>query len=374
MKKLIVAFLTVLATFLLSGVALADTLYLRDGRSFHGTLIGFVNGRFAFRVIDPNRRTITPTTTQPVSQRESIARDEGDIKFFRPGEVERVEIDGRSLDELKFETRTVDVPLGPNWIDSGIDLRRNERVQVTASGTILAGRSRITPDGLRTTDPYAPLPTAAEGMLIGALGNDPNSPVLELGASKEFVAERDGRLFLTANRGNYTDARGSFTVQIRRERDLSAQSDDRNKNTFGTPQRNRPRTSQAPASRVPTEVEIDVLGTSRGTDTNIDVRAGDQITFSATGMVIAGRRIGEVGPEGAKSSGFGAIVGTRPLPNAGPGALIGYLRQSNGQMSQPFLIGTQLTFNVPADGRLYLLINDDNYSDNGGAFKVKIKY
>ena len=375
MKKLTVAFLTVVATFLLSGVALADTLYLRDGRSFHGTLVGFVNGRFAFRVIDPNRRTITSTTNQPVSQREPIARDEGEIRFFRPGEVERVEIDGRSLEELKFETRTVDVPLGPNWVDSGIDLRRNERVQVTASGTILAGRSRITPDGLRTTDPYAPLPTAAEGMLIGAVGNDSNSPVLELGASKEFVAERDGRLFLTANRGNYTDARGSFTVQIRRERDLSAQADERNNNPFGTsPQRNRPRNSQSPLARTPLEVDIDVPGTSRGTDTNIDVRAGDQITFSATGTVIAGRRIGEVGPEGARSSGFGGIVGTRPLPNSGPGALIGYIRQPSGQPSQVFLVGPQLTFAAPTDGRLYLLINDDNYSDNGGLFKVKIRY
>lgn len=375
MKKLTVAFLTVLATFLLSGIALGDTLYLRDGRSFRGTLIGFVNGRFAFRVIDPNRRTITPTTTQPAGQREPIARDEGEIRFFRPGEVERVEIDGRSLDELKFETRTVDVPLGPNWVDSGIDLRRNESVQVTASGTILAGRSRITPDGLRTSDPYAPLPTAAEGMLIGAIGNDPNSPVLELGASREFVAERDGRLFLTANRGNYTDARGSFTVQIRRERDQSALGDDRNNSPFGTPpQRNRPRTSQSPVTRTPLEVAIDVPGTSRGTDTNIDVRAGDQITFSATGMVIAGRRIGEVGPEGARSSGFGGIVGTRPLPSSGPGALIGYIRQPSGQPSQVFLVGSQLTFTAPADGRLYLLINDDNYSDNGGAFKVKIRY
>src|SRR6476619_3508717 len=247
MKKLTLAFLTVLATFLLSGVALADTLYLRDGRSFHGTLIGFVNGRFAFRVIDPNRRTVTPTTTQPVGQREPIARDEGEIRFFRPGEVERVEIDGRSLDELKFETRTVDVPLGPNWIDSGIDLRRNERVQTTASGTILAGRSRITPDGLRSSDPSSPLPSAAEGMLIGAIGNDQNAPVLELGTSREFIADRDGRLFLTANRGTYTDARGSFTVQVKRERDQSVMSEDnRTDNPSGNPRpRNRPRTRES---------------------------------------------------------------------------------------------------------------------------------
>jgi len=367
MKKLILALLTLLAVFLLSGVALGDTLYLRDGRSLRGTLIGFVNGRFAFKVID---------TTRTTTQRNTVARDEGEIQFFRPDEVERVEIDGRSLDDLKFETRTVDVPLGPNWIDSGIDLRRNERVQTTASGTILAGRSRITPDGLPTSDPSSPLPNAAEGKLIGAIGNDQNAPVLELGASQEFVADRDGRLYLTANRGTYADARGSFTVQVKRERDQAALAEDnRADNSFGTPrQRSRSRTGETTATRTPVDVVIDVPGTSRGTDTNIDVRAGDQITFTTTGTVIAGRRLGEVGPEGGKVSGFGAIVGTRPLPTAGPGALIGYIRQPNGQAGQAFLVGAQLTLSVPADGRLFLAINDDNYSDNSGGFKVKIRY
>ena len=371
MRKLILALLTLLAIFLLSGVALGDTIYLRDGRSFRGTLVGYINGRFAFKVIDTTRTTI---------QRDTIAKDEGEIRFFRPSEVDRVEIDGRSLDELKFETRTVDVPLGSNWIDSGIDLRRNERVQTTASGIILAGRSRITPDGLRSTDPSSPLPNAAEGLLIGAIGSDPNSPVLELGASREFVADRDGRLFLTANRGTYTDARGSFSVQVKRERDQVAMGEDnRADNPMGNPlgnprPRNRTRTRETPAARTPAEVVIDVPGTSRNTDTNIDVRAGDQIIFATTGTVVAGRRIGEVGPEGGKASGFGAIVGTRPLPTSGPGALIGYIRQSNGQVSQPFLIGNQLTLSVPLDGRLYLAINDDDYSDNGGGFKVKIRY
>ena len=368
MKKLILALLTLSAIFLLSGVALGDTIYLRDGRSFRGTLIGYINGRFAFKVIDTTRTTTQRDTT--------VARDEGEIRFFRPSEVERVEIDGRSLDELKFETRTVDVPLGPNWIDSGIELRRNERVQTTASGTILAGRSRITPDGLRTSDPSSPLPSASEGMLIGAIGNDQNAPILELGVSREFVADRDGRLFLTANRGTYTDARGSFTVQVKRARDQAAMGEDnRTDSPFNNPRpRNRTRTRESTATRTPAEVVIDVPGISRSTDTNIDVRAGDQITFSTTGTVIAGRRIGEVGPEGGKVSGFGAIVGTRPLPSSGPGALIGYIRLPNGQASQPFLVGTQLTLSVPVDGRLYLAINDDDYSDNSGGFKVRITY
>jgi hypothetical protein len=297
--------------------------------------------------------------------------EQAEIQYFRPAEVERIEIEGRSLDEMRFESRTVDVTLGPNWIDSGVDLRRGERVRVNASGTILAGRARITPDGLRTTDPTSPLPRANEGELIGAIGDDPRAPVIELGSTKEFVADRDGRLYLTANRGSYTDARGSFAVQIRRERDLTAidQDDDSGRRRY--PGRPRPR---QPAERTPQDITVNVPGTSRGIDTNIDVRNGDQITFTASGTVIAGRRIGEVGPEGARSSGLGAIIGTRPVPSAGAGALIGYIRMADGQLSQPFLIGNQMTITASADGRLILGINDDNYSDNGGSFSVKIRY
>jgi hypothetical protein len=60
------------------------------------------------------------------------------------------------------------------------------------------------------------------------------------------------------------------------------------------------------------------------------------------------------------------------VPSAGPGALIGYIRMADGPMSQPFLIGSQLTFSVPNDGRLFLAINDDDYSDNGGSFTVRL--
>ena len=360
MKKLALALVMVLLTV---SFAAADTIYLRDGRAVQGTLIGFINGRFAIRVGLPR------STTTGVS----AATGAGEILYFRPNEVDRVELDGRSLDDLRFDIRTVEVTLGPNWIDTGVDVRRNERLQIRASGTILAGRTRITPDGLRQTDPTAPLPRASEGMLIGVIGNDFNSPIIEIGSSREFVADQDGRLYLTANRGSYTDARGSFTVEIRRERDLTADDDnvfDRRRDRTGTVRPRRPRVGAS----VPRELEVEVPGTSRGVDTGIDVRVGDQLTFTASGRVIAGRRIGEVGPEGGRTSGFGSIIGTRPVPTVGPGALIGFIRMADGQISQPFMIGGQLTFTANADGRLVLAINDDDYSDNGGAFKVRIRY
>lgn len=369
MKKIIMVLMFML---LAVGVAAADTIYLRDGRTVRGTLIGFINGRFAVRV--------TPATTNSSA---SGRTETGEIQYFRPNEVDRIEIDGRSLDELRFESRTVQVALEPNWIDTGVDLRRNERVQIRASGTIVAGRTRITPDGLRSTDPNAPLPRAAEGVLIGAVGNDADSPVVELGSSREFVADRDGRLYLTANRSSYSDARGSFTVQVRREIDLAALSGDNDDENVFDRRRNlpgavRPRRPTQPVddprNRTPREVTVEVPGTSRGVDTGIDVRAGDQITISATGKVIAGRRIGEVGPEGGRTSGFGAIMGTRPVPTAGPGALIGYARLTDSQTSAAFLIGSNLLFNATQNGRLFLAINDDDYSDNGGSFTVRIRY
>src|SRR5712664_2042416 len=364
MRKLILALAIVLVA---ASFVAADHIYLRDGRIVHGTLLGFVNGRFVVRV-EPRYSTYPSATTDPNVARNR--RDEGDIQYFRPEEIDRIEIEGRSLDQARFETHNVQVTLDSNWTDSGVYVRRGERVQVSASGVITVGRARITPDGLRTTDPTAPLPNAAEGKLIGAIGDDPASPIIELGSTREFTADRSGRLYLTANRGSFTDARGAFNVQIRSERSLNAAD-----NVDDFPGRGRSRNRDnidRGRTNSPQEITITVPGTSRGTDTGIDVRAGDPITFSASGTITAGRRVGDVGPEGARSSGLG--INARPVPTAGVGALIAYIRMANGQLSQPYLIGSNLTTSVPMDGRLILAINDDDYSDNSGSFTVRIRY
>ena len=369
MKKLLLAVLIIAtaATF-----AFADTIYLRDGRTIQGTLLGFINGRFVVRV-EPRYSTLPNETRDPNITRSRT--NEGDIQYFRPEEVDRIEIEGRSIEDTRYQTRNVQVTLDSNWIDSGVFVRRGERVQVSATGVITVGRMRITPDGLRSTDPTSPLPSAAEGKLIGAIGNDPNAPIIELGSNREFTADRYGRLFLTANRGSYTDARGSFDVQIRSERSLNARDTDQVDRSTGIRSRDRGNNDRyIDRNRGGRDITIDVPGTSRGTDSGIDVRAGDQITFTASGTIVAGRRTAQVGPEGGRSSGIGAIIGTRPVPTAGPGALIGYIRTLDGQQTQPFLIGSQLTLTIPADGRLYLAINDDDYSDNSGSFSVRIRY
>lgn len=361
MKKILLVLLIVFAT---ASFAAADTIYLRDGRAIRGTLLGFINGQFVVRV--ETQFSTSPSTT-PSTRR----RDETDIRYFRPEEVDRIEIEGRSMDDTRFVTRNVQVALESNWIDSGVFVRRGERVQVSATGVITVGRTRITPDGLPRTDPSAPLPSANEGELIGAIGNDPSSPIIELGSRREFTADRNGRLFLTANRGSFADARGAFDVQVRRERNIGLRDTDE-LDRGGIRSRDRQPGDLFGRTRA-IDRTISVAASSRGSDTGIDVRAGEQITFSATGTIVVGQRAGEVGPDGRRSGGFGSIIGTRPVPNAGLGALIGYIRGLDGQAGTPFFVGSNLTFTVPADGRLFLLVNDDNYTDNTGDFSVRIR-
>ena len=400
MKKLVLVLLIIVGSV---SIAAADTIYLRGGTTLRGNVLGFINGRFAIQLTSNATLTINPsnrnqsnfpgnttTTTRNVSA--------GEVIFLRPRDIDRIEIDGRSLDDARYQTRTVDVALESNWIDSGVDLKRGERVRVDASGTIYAGRMRITPAGLSTTDPNAPLPRAAEGELIGVIGNDYDAPIIELGASRDFVADRDGRLYLTANRSSYNDARGVFRAQIRRAIDLTAMmrtDENRNQNDdsydpFGLPNdsgggpaatRSRepgynPNPSDGRRNNRTLQKIVDVPGNQpRGVDTAIDLRTGDQVTISASGNVTAGKRAGVVSPEGGRQS-AGAVFGATnyPVPTAGVGALIGYIVSTNGQTSQPFFIGSQLTFTTPVDGRLYLMVNDDNYSDNSGSFSARIVY
>lgn len=406
MKKLVLVLFIILGSV---SIGVADTIYLRGGTTLRGTVLGFVNGRFAVQLTANATLPVSPANNRNQSTYPSNTTgttrtvSAGEVIFLRPRDIEKIEIEGRSLDDARYQTRTVDVALGANWMDSGVDVKRGERVRVDASGTIYAGRTRITPAGLSTTDPNSPLPRAAEGELIGVIGNDSDAPILELGATREFVADRDGRLYLTINRGNYTDARGAFSVRIRKEVNLTAMArtgdenypaDDNGRSDaydpFGMPDSgtgpaptrsrlpdNNPNNNGGPRRTNRTlERTISVPGNQpRGVDTGIDLRSGDQVVITATGNVTAGRRAGVVAPEGGRQS-AGAVFGATayPVPTAGVGALIGYIVANNGQTSQPFYIGGQSTFTTPVDGRLYLLVNDDNYNDNSGSFSARIVY
>jgi len=101
-------------------------------------------------------------------------------------------------------------------------------------------------------------------------------------------------------------------------------------------------------------------------DTGIDVNAGDKVAFQPSGEVTFGRSAGmTAGPDGNASYRNARY----PDPNAPVGALIGKV----GAKGQPFGIGSQTQpLPMPASGRLFLGVNDNDISDNSGAFTVVV--
>jgi len=100
-------------------------------------------------------------------------------------------------------------------------------------------------------------------------------------------------------------------------------------------------------------------------NSGMDVSRGQVIHFRATCNTTLSQNPGDNGtPNGANS---GRMAGNSPLPGVTGGMLIG--RVGN---SQPFAIGADADVTMPASGRLYFGVNDDDVRDNTGSFVVSI--
>jgi PA-IL-like protein len=115
---------------------------------------------------------------------------------------------------------------------------------------------------------------------------------------------------------------------------------------------------------------VQVNANSRETDTGIDLRAGDRVSFSAGGSVYS-RGTDAISPEGNRY--YDKRGENYPMRDSAFGSLVGYIRTSYGQ-TRPFYIGSSQTVTVPESGRLILMINDNDYGDNNGFFRVRVFY
>jgi hypothetical protein len=103
------------------------------------------------------------------------------------------------------------------------------------------------------------------------------------------------------------------------------------------------------------------------TDTGVDVRAGQELIFAATGQVRWGPNRRD-GAAGERNSPFNAA---RPMPERNAAALIGKI----GEKGDPFFIGDlREPLRMRGAGRLFLGINDDYLADNSGSLRVVIGY
>jgi hypothetical protein len=101
-------------------------------------------------------------------------------------------------------------------------------------------------------------------------------------------------------------------------------------------------------------------------DTGVDVRAGMDVYFEASGKV----RWGPDRQDGPAGEGGNRTNPNRPIPGRPGGALIGRIGGSGA-----FLIGSEKgPIRMRESGRLSLGVNDDYLQDNSGSWRVTIYY
>jgi hypothetical protein len=104
------------------------------------------------------------------------------------------------------------------WTNTGLVVRKGQRLRINASGRISLGRGRFsTPLGISTIpDTDKLMRTEATGALIAVIGDD-NDDFILIGSRRDFVAQRDGVLFLGVNEGDLADNTGTYDIVIEAE-------------------------------------------------------------------------------------------------------------------------------------------------------------
>jgi hypothetical protein len=116
------------------------------------------------------------------------------------------------------------------------------------------------------------------------------------------------------------------------------------------------------------ERQVTVTANVQWTDTNVDVRPGQEVYFEARGEVRWGPSRRD-GPGGESNS---PMNPNRPIPNRPGAALIGRVGENS---TDYFFIGVDRgPIRMRSPGRLFLGINDDQLQDNSGAFRVVVSY
>jgi hypothetical protein len=241
MKKLFFRLPIVIALALgMTLTVLADTIRLKDGSIIRGQIVSFKNEQFTILVgsgargrksritvymedvesiefdaagpagnEETSNTTTTPTqptyqppvNTRPSNPPPTQPTNTSSNPTFFPVNV-RVRADNSSN----------------GWTNSGLVVRRGQRLRINATGRVNLGNNRLaTPDGLpNVQDRDKLMRNQPTGGLIAVIGDD-NDDFIFVGSGRDFVAQRDGVLFLGVNEGNLSDNSGTFEIVIEAE-------------------------------------------------------------------------------------------------------------------------------------------------------------
>ena len=246
--------------FSLSAIVFADTIRLKDGSIIKGKIINFDNGNFTVIIGEGSRqRQMTfqsaevasivfdkqemPVEVVKASVPNYTKDKSGDTTVITVGKntdnnpktptpsvnTNTDDEDVISDDDVVADNTNNDVRIKPividakvladntanGWTNSGWVVRKGQRIRIVSNGRISLGSGRYT-----TANGISSLPDANKlikdkptGGLVVVVGDD-NNDFIFVGENNEFVADRDGALFLGINEGNLNDNSGAFDVKI----------------------------------------------------------------------------------------------------------------------------------------------------------------
>lgn len=256
-KTLTAICLTLAVTFF----AFADTIKLKDGSIIKGRIVSFADGKFTVVIGEGPRqrqmfffadevdsiefdgttgistiRTQLPTRTETPQPTPSPSRTVVITDSTRPTSTPTPVSTPVPTPTPRPTSTPVPTPVptpqnrprpivvnvkvladntANGWTNSQWVVKKGQKIRITARGQVNLGGGRFSsPSGIATlADKDKLIPTEPTGGLIAVIGDD-NNDFLFIGAAREFVAQRDGSLFLGVNEGNLDDNSGAFEVTI----------------------------------------------------------------------------------------------------------------------------------------------------------------
>lgn len=244
--RLFISFCLILSV---STLALADTIRLKDGSIIKGKIVSFGGGKFTVAIGEGTRqRQMTFTADEIESIQFDSSQTQADTPKYsipsnadyqnkpnnQPNKVITVGQANKPV-EVTDSVNTSNTPKQPSaagkaievdvkvladntangWTNTGWVVKKGQRIRIVGGGRVSLGNGRYTTaDGISSLqDNEKLLKNVATGALIAVIGDD-NNDFIFVGADREFVAERDGALFLGVNEGNLDDNSGAFDVKV----------------------------------------------------------------------------------------------------------------------------------------------------------------
>jgi hypothetical protein len=247
MKRIIRLVLAPALLLSLFSPLLADTIRLKDGSVIRGQVVGFKDQQFTILIGGGAKGRRGQTTvyvedvesiefdTSPGSQTDdSSAQNTGPSTVYQPTRpAQKTQSESGMSDPrpgnappplsatptfftIKVGVRADNANNG--WTNSGLVVRKGQRLRISASGRVSLGRGRFsTPAGVSAiTDNDKLMRNEATGALIAVIGDD-NDDFILIGPRRDFVAQRDGVLFLGVNEGDLADNTGTYDIVIEAE-------------------------------------------------------------------------------------------------------------------------------------------------------------